>query len=74
MNWNRIFYRIQQTLILLLHLILLGWIYHTLSEAGTMQVTEAFLHFLGMGLYGALLIFGTATWAKRVDRNERLEK
>jgi len=74
MNWKMISYRLQQLFILILHLILLGWMYYTLSEAGMMKVSQVLFHFLGMGVYGALLIYGSAQWGKRLYRNEKLEK
>lgn len=57
--------RIQQFVILILHLILLRWIWYTLNNAGAMTTTETLLHFTGIGTFGALLIFGCAKWAKR---------
>ena len=72
MNWKMISYRLQQLLILILHLILLGWMYYALSEAGIMKVSEVLLHFLGMAVYGALLIFGCSRWGKRLYRNDQL--
>ena len=57
--------RIQQLVILILHLILLRWIWYTLNNAGAMTTTETLLHFSGIGLFGAVLIFGCAKWARR---------
>ncbi|ATH07002.1 hypothetical protein BIY24_03340 [Halobacteriovorax marinus] len=57
--------RIQQLIILILHLVLLRWIWYTLNNTGAMNTTEVLLHFSGIGLMGALLIFGCAMWAKR---------
>ena len=57
--------RIQQFVILILHLVLLRWIWYTLNNAGAMSITETLTHFSGIGTYGALLIFGCAQWAKR---------
>lgn len=59
-----LFYRFQQLLILLLHLALLYWIFYTLSEAGAMPVSHVFYHFFGLSLAGALLIRGSAAWAR----------
>lgn len=61
---QKIWYQIQHLFILLIHLVLLAWIYYTLQNAGEMSTLVAFLHFLGIGSYGGLLIFGTASWAK----------
>jgi hypothetical protein len=52
-------------LILLLHLLLLAWMFFSLSQSGTMSTTRVFLNFFGMAVYGALLIVGTANWAKK---------
>jgi glucan phosphoethanolaminetransferase (alkaline phosphatase superfamily) len=57
--------RIQQLIILILHLILLKWIWHTLNNAGLMNTTEVLIHFSGIAIMGALLIFGCAKWARR---------
>ncbi len=57
--------RAQQFVILILHFILLRWIWYTLNNAGAMTTTETLLHFTGIGTFGALLIFGCAKWAKR---------
>lgn len=59
-----LFYRFQQLVILLLHFALLYWILYTLSEAGTMPVSHVLYHFIGMSLAGALLIRGSAAWAR----------
>lgn len=56
-------YRIQQFIILIAHLILLYWIISLLQTAGEQTRLSVFLHFLGMGSYGAFLIRGTAYWA-----------
>lgn len=63
-NKFNFFYRIQQLIIFILHLILLKWMYFTLSNAGALTTTEVFYHFIGMSIMGALLIRGTAYWAK----------
>ncbi len=64
MNKKSLGYRLQQLLILILHLILLGWMLYTLNNAGALSFTKVMLHFLGMSLMGAALIRGTAAWAK----------
>jgi len=58
------FYRFQQLVILLAHFALLGWILYTLSEAGAMTTQAVLMHFIGMSVFGALLIRGTAAWAR----------
>ena len=69
-----ILYRLQQFLILVLHLVLLYWIIYVLQNTGRMQMTEVILHFLGMSALGAALIYGTAQWAKYHHERETLEK
>ena len=58
------FYRFQQLVILILHLILLKWMFYALSETGGMTTTIVFFHFAGMSIYGGLLIRSCAAWAK----------
>lgn len=58
------FYRFQQLVILLAHFALLAWILYTLSEAGAMTTKSVLLNFLGMSIFGALLIRSTAAWAR----------
>ena len=65
-------YLTQQGLILILHLILLVWMYYTLSHAGTFTFNAVLLHFVGMSIWGGLLIRGTAMWAKyHHEKNEQ---
>jgi uncharacterized ion transporter superfamily protein YfcC len=61
---QNIWYRTQQLIILVLHLILLKWMFYTLSNSGRLQVTEVVYHFIGMSIMGALLIRGSAYWAR----------
>lgn len=68
-------YRLQQLLILILHLILLKWMFYTLTHAGMLTMDKVFYHFIGMSIMGALLIRGTAYWArhhyiKNINSNE----
>ncbi len=56
-------YRIQQLIILVLHLILLAWMYYTLANSGRFSMAHVLYHFLGMSAMGAFLIRGTAYWA-----------
>ncbi len=60
-NW---FYRLQQLVILVLHLVLLKWMHYALTETGQMTTSIVLAHFAGMSIYGALLIRGCAAWAK----------
>lgn len=57
-------YRLQQLVILVLHLILLRWMFYTLANSGRMPMTHVLYHFIGMSIMGAGLIRGTAWWAK----------
>ncbi|MFA6236224.1 MAG: hypothetical protein WC635_02760 [Bacteriovorax sp.] len=63
-NKYNIWYRLQQLIILALHLILLKWMYYALSNSGRLSTAEVFYHFIGMSIMGALLIRGCAYWAK----------
>ena len=63
-NTNNLSYRFQQLIILILHLILLKWMYFVLSNSGAFTITEVFYHFIGMSIMGAVLIRGCAYWAR----------
>ncbi|MAF78094.1 MAG: hypothetical protein CME63_14185 [Halobacteriovoraceae bacterium] len=63
-NKNNWFYRLQQLVILVLHLILLKWMHYALTETGQQTTGIVLAHFAGMSVYGALLIRGCAAWAK----------
>jgi|GEM_PF-492943 len=63
-NKYNLWYRFQQLIILVLHLILLKWMYYVLSNSGAFTMTEVLYHFIGMSIMGALLIRGCAAWAK----------
>jgi len=54
-----------KVIILFLHLFLLAWMIFSLTQSGTMSTSVVFLNFFGMSVFGAVLIVGTATWAKR---------
>jgi len=73
-NRENLFYRFQQLIILILHLILLKWMYYALTETGSMETKVVLLHFLGMSIFGALLIRGCAAWAKYHYEKELLEQ
>jgi apolipoprotein N-acyltransferase len=49
-------YRGEQVLIIVAHLALLRWILFTLYEASTITPMKMLFHFVGMALYGAILI------------------
>lgn len=59
-----LWYRLQQLIIFVLHLILLKWMYYTLSNSGSLSTTDVFYHFIGMSIMGAVLIRGCAYWAR----------
>lgn len=67
---SNIWYRFQQLIILVLHLILLRWMYFVLSNSGAFSMTEVLYHFLGMSIMGAVLIRGCAAWAKYHHQKE----
>ena len=50
-----------QLVILIAHLVLLWWILYTLHEGGILPFKTLLLHFLGISVYGALLI-RTCAW------------
>lgn len=58
-------YRFVQFFILVAHLVLLKWILYTLYEGGVLPFKALLYHFLGISLYGALLIRGCAFIYKR---------
>lgn len=68
---KNIFYRFQQLVILLLHLVLLKWMHYALTETGMMDIKTVMLHFTGMSIYGAALIRGCAAWAKYHHQKEQ---
>lgn len=61
---DKLYYRLQQFIILILHLILLKWMHYSLSELGAEETSVVLAHFFGMSVYGALLIRGCAAWGK----------
>jgi apolipoprotein N-acyltransferase len=65
--------RITQFIILVAHLILLKWILYTLYEGGVLPFATLLYHFLGISVYGALLIRTCAYIYKRQYLKE-LEK
>lgn len=66
-------YRLTQLFILVAHLILLKWILYTLYEGGVLPFKSLMFHFLGISIYGALLIRSCAYIYKRQYLKE-LEK
>lgn len=56
LNKNNLGQRSTQFLILVAHIVLLKWILYTLYEGGILPLTTLLYHFLGISIYGALLI------------------
>jgi apolipoprotein N-acyltransferase len=65
--------RFTQFVILIAHLILLKWILYTLYEGGVLPFSTLLYHFLGMSIYGALLIRTCAYIYKRQYLKELVE-
>jgi apolipoprotein N-acyltransferase len=65
--------RILQLVIFLAHIVLLLWILYTLYEGGILPFKTLLFHFLGISIYGALLIRTCAYIYKRQYEKE-LEK
>ena len=65
--------RMTQFFILIAHIILLKWILYTLYEGGVLPFSTLLYHFLGISLFGALLIRVCAYIYKREYLKE-LEK
>ena len=72
-NKDNIGQRFTQFLILIAHLILLKWILYTLYEGGVLPFSTLLYHFLGMSIYGALLIRTCAYIYKRQYLKELVE-
>lgn len=53
--------RMIQLFILIAHIVLLKWILYTLYEGGVLPFSTLLYHFLGMSIYGAILI-RTCAW------------
>jgi apolipoprotein N-acyltransferase len=66
-------HRLMQLFILLAHLFLLNWIIYTLYEGGILPFKTLMYHFIGISVYGALLIRFCAWFYKRKYLKE-LEK
>lgn len=65
MQYAKLLKRSEQVLIVVLHLVLLKWIFFALYEAGNMTTKEIAFHFVGMAIFGAILIRGTAYLVQR---------
>ena len=68
-----LFYRFQQVVIFVIHILLLWWIYWLLQNTGNLTTDMVLIHFTGIGTYGALLIYGCAKWAKYYHLKELRE-
>jgi apolipoprotein N-acyltransferase len=55
-NKSNLTHRLVQLFILIAHLVLLKWILYTLYEGGVLPFKILLYHFLGISVYGALLI------------------
>lgn len=58
-------YRVEQILIGAIHILMLVWMVYVLQNFSLYTIKEVIFHFAGLSLYGALLIRGTAYWAKK---------
>ncbi len=71
--------RMVQLAILIAHLVLLQWILYTLYEGGILPFKTLMLHFLGISIYGAILIRTCAyiykrQYLKELEKNGREPK
>jgi apolipoprotein N-acyltransferase len=71
--------RLIQLFILVAHIVLLKWILYTLYEGGVLPFKILMYHFLGISVYGALLIRFCAWYYKRqylkeLERNGQVPK
>ncbi len=57
--------RLTQLVILIAHIVLLKWILYTLYEGGVLPFSTLLYHFLGISIYGAVLIRTCAYIYKR---------
>ncbi len=57
--------RLTQLVILVAHIVLLKWILYTLYEGGVLPFSSLLYHFLGISIYGAVLIRTCAYIYKR---------
>jgi len=62
------------TVIFLTHLLLLGWILFVLRNSGNWQMLHVFYHFLGLAIYGTLLIVISAKGIKYFHIKELKQK
>jgi apolipoprotein N-acyltransferase len=79
MTKENIAQRLTQFIILIAHLLLLIWIIFTLYEGGILPFKTLLLHFLGISVYGAVLIRTCAylykrQYLKELKKSERNKK
>ena len=74
MNKVKLLYRTEQVLIILIQLLLLWWIMYVLQEGATMSTQLMLMHFVGIGIFGALLIRGCAYRAQKRFETEQAKK
>lgn len=72
-NKNNYKERLMQAVIFIAHIVLLKWILYTLYEGGVLPFNTLMFHFVGISVYGALLIRICAFIYKRQYQKE-LEK
>lgn len=71
--------RVIQFVILVAHIVLLKWILYTLYEGGVLPFKTLMYHFIGISVYGALLIRTCAyiykrQYLKELEKNGREPK
>jgi apolipoprotein N-acyltransferase len=71
--------RFTQLMILVAHIIMLKWILYTLYEGGVLPFKTLMYHFLGISIFGALLIRSCAyiykrQYLKELERDGRSPK
>lgn len=69
-NRQNLSQRLIQLIILVAHLVLLKWILYTLYEGGVLPFKALLYHFLGISVYGAVLIRTCAFIYKRQYEKE----
>jgi hypothetical protein len=67
-------HRLMQLFILVAHLVLLKWIIYTLYEGGVLPFNTLMYHFLGISVYGGVLIrfcawFYNRQYLKELEKN-----
>ncbi len=72
-------HRLLQLFILIAHIVLLKWILYTLYEGGVLPFKTLLYHFLGISVYGGLLIRFCAfiykrQYIKEMEKNDGVQK